>query len=91
MDETVVKLHTRLYLTPDRVHKFYPGVSDTCFRGCQSSLLHTIWSCSQLQHIWNQAAFRAQITGSIITLTAPMSLLFTPIPEIPPPFHPETS
>lgn len=88
MKETVVKLHTRWYLSPDRVHKFYPGVPGTCFRGCQSSgtLLHTFWSCPHLQHIWNQAASRvAQITGSMITLTAPICLLFTPIPELPPP------
>lgn len=85
--ETVVKLHTRWYLTPDRL-QFYPEVPVTCFRDCQVSgtLLHTFWSCPQCKHIWTQAATKvAQISGTMVTLTAPMCLLFTPIPDVPPP------
>lgn len=52
--ETVLKLHTRWYYTPDCLHRIYPQVPGTCFRGCQDRgmLLHTFWSCKALDSIW---------------------------------------
>lgn len=83
--ETAVKLHTRWYLTPRKVHLFYPTVPDSCFRGCQTtgSFLHTFWSCPVLQPIRQKVASKVgQITGSLVTLNAPMYLLFTQIPKV---------
>lgn len=88
LKETVVKWNTRRYLTPNKVHLFYPSVPENCFMGCQAagSFPHIFWSCPGLKPIWRQAAFWvAQMTGSLITLTLPMCLLFTPLPEVPAP------
>lgn len=45
--ETVVKLHTRWYYTPFRIHGIHPTIPDTCFRDCgeRGTLLHTFWRC----------------------------------------------
>lgn len=90
LKETVVKIHMRWYLTPDKMHRFYPNVSETCFRGCPATStgtsFHTFWSWPSLKPIWIQAATKvAQMTGSLITLTLPMCLLFAPLPDVPAP------
>lgn len=67
------------------MHWFYPMVPDTCLWGCQTAgtLLHTFWSCLALQPLWQKVANKAsQITGSPVSLNAPMCLLFAQIPEV---------
>lgn len=56
--ETAVKLHTRWYMTPTRIHLIYSAVSPLCFCGCNKlgSLTHTFWSCKLLKPIWQKAA-----------------------------------
>lgn len=39
--ETVVKLHMRWYYTPSKLHKFFPAISENCFRGCPEKGTHT--------------------------------------------------
>lgn len=88
--ETMVKLHTRWYLAPNKVQLFCPSFSENSFRGCQMEgrCLHIFWSCPGLQLIWRKAASSvSQITGSVITLTMTMCLLFAPLPEVPTPIQ----
>lgn len=80
------KLLTRWYLTPQKIHNFYPTVSPNCFRGCseQGTLVHIFWSCKFLKPIWQAANNRIkEASGQTIELTPKICLLFASIPNIP--------
>lgn len=86
--ETVVMLHTRWYYTPVRIHRSYPSIPDTCFRGCgeRGTLLHTFWRFTALRSLWQQTSVKVlQITGMLITLSYQMCILFSDLPEVSPP------
>lgn len=86
--KTAVKLHTRWYVTPVKLHSIYPVVSPRCFRGCAElgSLTHIFWSCTHLVPMWQKATSKTStIAGRLITLTVQICLCFTPIPDIPAP------
>lgn len=88
--ETVLKLHTRWYYTPERLHRIYPLVSGTCFRGCQDrgTLLHTFWSCKALDTVWNKTTSLIRLLSGIsLTLTCQMCLLFAALPGVPLPLQ----
>lgn len=79
--ETMIKLLTRWYQTPTRVHKFFPTVSLLCFRGCQTlgSFLHVLSPCPP---IWRKLTSIASIiTGVQLSLNPSHCLLFSPIVE----------
>lgn len=44
----------RWYLTPQRLAKFQPHSSFKCWRDCDhvGTLLHILWNCPLLQHLW---------------------------------------
>ena len=84
--DTPVKLFSRWYLTPSKLHSFYPLISPNCFRGCseQGTLLHTFWSCPFLDQIWRAATSRFESSyGHKISLTPQICLLYATIPDIP--------
>lgn len=44
----------QLYLTPEKMHKSKPDISDTCFR-CAADVgtfLHCTWSCVKVRNFW---------------------------------------
>lgn len=62
IQETNYKILSRWYLTPSRLHKFFPATSDRCWR-CgegEGSLLHILWSCPGLQNFWREVRRIAQ-------------------------------
>lgn len=86
--ETAIKLPTRRYLTPAKLHTIYPAVSPHCFCGCpeSGSFLYVFWSCKHPKPIWQQAAARAsKIAGHLFTLTIQMCIFFLPSQMFP--FH----
>lgn len=60
--ESPLKLHIRWYLTPAKIHSFYPMASPDCFRGCpeEGSYVHIFWSCKHLEPIWNAVINRLE-------------------------------
>ena len=72
------KITNRWYLTPYRLSKIYPTMSDICWR-CKEqtgNLLHTLWSCKSLRSFWNSiSSFIADFTGNLLTLTPASALL----------------
>lgn len=86
--QTVVKLHTRWYYTPSKLHRFYPVVPENCFSDCpdRSTHLHIFWNCGAIKSIWQRVSAKvALITGMQLTPTYQMCLLFADISEISPP------
>lgn len=84
--ETPLKLFTRWYLTPKKIHDFYPTASPNCFRGCseQGTFVHKFWSCTFLKPIWHAVANRIkEATGKTIELTPRICLLFASVLNIP--------
>lgn len=48
------KIITRWYRTPTMLHKYFPLISDRCWR-CnreEGSMLHVWWSCPLIQSFW---------------------------------------
>lgn len=86
--ETVDKLHTRWYYTPSRLHRIYPLVPDTCFRGCRDrgTFLHMFWSYTVQKSLQQRtSSLVLQITGVPVTLTYQMCILFAKLPAVSPP------
>ena len=84
--ETPTKLFTRWYLTPSKIHTFYPSVSPDCFRGCQTegTLLHIFWSCPCLAQVWTEVTHRIEKSSRHkISLTPQICLLYGNVPDIP--------
>lgn len=56
VQETAYKLMTRWYLTPMRLNKWFPQVSDRCWRCMKDkgSLLHIWWQCPLIANYWNE-------------------------------------
>lgn len=84
--ETPIKLLTRWYLTPTKIHNLYPTDSPNCFRGCseQGTFIHIFWSCKFLKPIWHAAASRIKDAAvKTIELTRRICLLYASIPNIP--------
>ena len=86
--ETPLKIFTRWYMTPAKIHSFYPNVSPNCFRGCQEvgNYFHIFWDCKLLQPIWLAVVERLEITlKKKIPLTPYICLLFATVPDVPSP------
>lgn len=84
--ETPLKLFSRWYLTPSKLHTYYPSVSPNCFRGCSEpgTLLHTFWECKYIKQIWLKATnFIECSSQQIITPTPQICLLYAKIPNTP--------
>ena len=84
--ETPMKLFARWYLTPSKIHTFYPSLSPNCFRGCQSegTLLHLFWSCPRLSQLWIEAASRFEKSSKHrFPLTPQICVLYGNIPDVP--------
>lgn len=84
--ESPMKLFSRLYLTPSKIHSFYPSASPNCFRGCNipGTYLHIFWDCVYLEPIWNAAANKIEsITKKKINLSPQLCILYATIPDIP--------
>lgn len=83
--ESAIKLFTRWYFTPTKLHFIFPSVSPAYFRGCSfpDSFPHIFWDCEKISHIWRKLeAFSAIITVNPIHLTLANCLLFASIPQI---------
>lgn len=54
--ETEVKLFTRWYYTPAKLHTIFPTIHHTCFKGCitTGSFTHIFWDCEKVSQIWKQ-------------------------------------
>ncbi|CAI9621365.1 unnamed protein product [Staurois parvus] len=52
--ETALKVLTRWYYTPSRLHRLFPQTSPLCFRGCglTGTLVHIFWDCPSISLIW---------------------------------------
>lgn len=64
--KTPIKLHTRLHMTPSKIHCFYPLASPCYFRGFpdQGTFMHIFGSCKFLQPLWQQTATKVlQLAG----------------------------
>lgn len=83
IEETVVKLHTRWYYTPDKLHRMYPLVPNTCFRGCcdKGTLLITFWSVELYSPYGNRPLQRC---FKSIALTYQMCIVYAELPDVPP-------
>lgn len=80
--ETAIKLFTRWYYTPSKLHAIFPSVPHTCFRGCidTGSFSHIFWHCDKVSQIWKLLeGFASIISENKVNLTLSNCLLFTPI------------
>lgn len=80
--ETAIKLFTRWYYTPAKLHTIFPTIPHTCFRGCIStgSFTHIFWDCEKVSQIWKHLeSFASIISTNNVILTPSNCLLFTPI------------
>lgn len=80
--ETALKLHTRWYQTPVKIHSIFPTVS---LIGCHSpdTFLHLFWECSQVTLIWRKLdIFASKIACAQLSLTPSHCLLLSPITEV---------
>lgn len=53
--ETAYKVLTHWYVTPEKIHKWFPQSPDTCWR-CnkeKGTLLHIWWQCERIIPFWN--------------------------------------
>lgn len=76
--ENARKLFYRWYRTPHLLHKFYPGVSNACWRECNGigSLTHIWWHCPKISTLWSLTeTILRQATQSPLKLTLPLALL----------------
>lgn len=78
MQETAYKMLTHWYATPEKIHKWYPQTSDTCWR-CgkeKGTLLHNWWHCEVLLPFWSKVRnVIYQITETKLKLDAACCLL----------------
>lgn len=54
--ENGLKIYSRWYRTPDRIHKFHPSIPPLCWR-CESAqgiLLHIWWGCPRIWPFWKE-------------------------------------
>lgn len=86
--ETPIKIFSRWYLTPSKLHTYYPSISPNCFRGCAEpgTLMHTFWNCIHLNQIWHKATDIIENSSKQKIIPTPqICLLFANIPNIPSP------
>lgn len=86
--ESPTKLLSRWYMTPSKIHSFYPETSPNCFRWCSElgSFLHIFWSCEHLKPIWRAAITRIEESSKQkIPLSPQACLLYATVPNIPTP------
>lgn len=52
---TSQKIMLRWHLTPDKLHKMSPTISDKCWKGCGQRATHThcYWACPRLRGFWD--------------------------------------
>lgn len=84
--EAPIKVFSRWYLTPEKLHSYYPLVSPNCFRGCSvpGTFIHIFWSCTYLDLIWCKAFEIIESSSKQkITPTPQICLLFANIPNVP--------
>ena len=84
--ESPLKLLTRWYMTPSKIHSFYPTSPSGCFRGCpeEGDFLHIFWSCKHLDQVWSPMVTRLEsVLKKRITLSPQICLLFDTVPDIP--------
>lgn len=67
------KLRSRWYRTPSKIHKFFPHVSDRCWRcgSARGSLLHIWWECPPITDFWKKV-------HTILKTVTTCNLTFTP-------------
>jgi len=72
------KFFHRIYFTPVRLHKMFPGCSDLCFKckTCKGTLFHVFWSRVLIQPFWKGVHSAIQeITGKHFILSPSLFLL----------------
>lgn len=86
--ESPIKLHIRWYMTPSRIHSFYPSTSPNCFRGCllEGSYIHIFWGCKFLEPIWDKLINKLENPlKKKISLSPQICLLYATVPDVPSP------
>lgn len=84
--EASLKVVTRWYLVPTRIHKMFPSSSSLCFRGCHrpGSMLHIWWECPKLRSTWHKVFHMIfKVTEIRIPRQAAIALLNSKVPNIP--------
>lgn len=74
----VQKTLHRWHLTPVRLHKSLPQVSDRCWKGCglQGTHLHSYWACPKLQGFWSSVFCQiTTVTGAEIRNSPELAIL----------------
>lgn len=78
MQKTAYKVLTHWYATPDKIHKWFPQVPDTCWR-CKKeigTLIHIWWQCDRITSFWNNVKeIVYRIMETKLTLNAACCLL----------------
>lgn len=72
------KFFHRIYFTPVRLHKMFPGCSDLCFKckTCEGTFFHVFWSCAHIQPFWRGVYSAIQeIIGKRFILSPSLFLL----------------
>ncbi|XP_056403189.1 transmembrane protein 260 isoform X1 [Hyla sarda] len=80
--ETNYKILARWYRVPVLLHKFYPTVSDLCWRcGTETGTMsHIWWSCPSLTTFWSTVIDRIALVTGVTYPNDPKGLLLSIIP-----------
>lgn len=76
--ETSYKVLTNWYFTPARLHAWYPGTSEVCWRcGAEKgTMMHIWWECSHIRNFWDEVCSRIHaITETELELSPECCLL----------------
>lgn len=87
--EANYKVLLRWYLTPDRVARFDPSHSSSCFRACPDigTFFHTWWSCGVAQAFWGKISSLIHQLTQISLPICPQSFLLLILPPHIPATH----
>lgn len=72
------KCLTRMYLTPDRVHKIHRDKSQFCWRGCSEmgSMAHIWWLCPEMKRFWGEVRKFIKVITNLDVPNDPWICLF---------------
>ena len=76
--EASLKVITRWYLVPERLHQCFPSSSPLCFRDCshRGSFLHVWWECPKIRGFWNRVFHLIRkVTGVPVAQSPHVALL----------------
>ncbi|CAH2305468.1 Hypothetical predicted protein [Pelobates cultripes] len=76
------KLVYRWYLTPSKLHKIYPSVSEKCWRcgGAKGTMFHIWWECPVLAPLWGHVKDILELLNITTVTLDPLTCLFLLLP-----------